>query len=120
MPLPLITGMTPSSGNFGASVTISGQSFAPHVQVMFGDATNGSSAPLLASTSTSITARVPQPPPGFIFATEPCDSNADGVFGTRPIPTPISVNVRNLDGTGCVATLSDEFLLAPPNPVCTE
>jgi len=120
MPLPLISGITPSSGNLGTPVTISGQSFAPHVQVMFGDATNGSPASISSSSSTSITAMVPQPPPGFTFSTEPCDSNADGIFGTRLVPTPISVNVRNLDGAGCVATLSNEFTLNPPNTVCTE
>jgi hypothetical protein len=119
-PLPLISGVAPSGGTFGAPVTISGQNFAPHVQVMFGDATTGSSAPLMSISSTSISARVPAPPPGFIFSTEPCDENADGIVGTRYIPTPISVNVWNLDGAGCVATLSNEFKLSPPTTVCTE
>ena len=116
MPLPVISGVTPSSGNTGAPVTISGQNFAPNVQVMFGDATTGASASIQSSSSTSIIAFVPPPPPGFVFSSEPCDSN--GITGTRFLPTPISVNVRNLDSTGCVATLSNGFTLSPPDGSC--
>lgn len=119
-PLPLILGLSPSTGSVGSTVTISGQSFAPNVQVLFGDAMTGSSAPILSSSSTSITARVPTPPPGFTFSTEPCDANGDGIpAGTRHVPTPITVNVRSLDGTGCVATLSNAFTLNPLSTVCT-
>ena len=119
LPLPLISGVAPSGGSINSSVTISGQDFAPAVQVLFGDATTGSSAQIQSSSPTSITARVPTPPPGFIFSTEPCDANGDGIAGgTRNTPTPITVSVRSLDGTGCVTTLSDAFALNPFNSTC--
>jgi len=63
---------------------------------------------------------VPTPASGFTFATEPCDGNGDGIAGgTRNIPTPISVTVRNLDGTGCAVTLSNAFTISPQNSTCT-
>ena len=119
-PFTLIFGVAPSSGNVGSTVAISGQNFAPNVEVLFGDATTGSSAPITSHSSASISATVPTPPPGFTFSTEPCDGNGDGIpGGTRNVPTPITVNVRNLDGNGCVATLSNAFMLNPTNTSCT-
>jgi hypothetical protein len=119
VPLPQIFGVSPNTGSINSTVTISGQNFASNVQVLFGDATNGSSAPIVSQTASSIVVRVPTPPQGFTFATEPCDGNGDGIpGGTRNIPTPISVTVRNLDGTGCAATLSNAFTLNPPNTTC--
>ncbi len=120
LPLPQIFGISPSSGSPGATVTISGQNFAPNVQVLFGDPTNGSSAQILSTSSTAISVRVPSAPQGFSFITEPCDGNGDGIpGGTRLTPTPITVTVRNLDGSGCVSTLTNAFLLNPPNTTCT-
>lgn len=120
VPLPLIFGISPTAGSPGNAATISGQNFATNVQVLFGDPTSGSSAALGAHSSTSISITVPPAPPGFAFSTEPCDGDGDGIpNGTRLAPTPISVNVRNLDGTGCVATLSNAYRLSPPNTTCT-
>jgi hypothetical protein len=120
VPLPLIFGVSPTSGAVGATITISGRSFAPNVQVVFGDPASGSSASIVSVSSTAIVVRVPTPPSTFVFATEPCDGNGDGIAGgTRNIPTPISVTVRNLDGTGCVATLTNAFTLSPQNVTCT-
>jgi hypothetical protein len=120
VPLPLIFGVSPQAGNIGSNVTLSGQNFSPNVQVLFGDATNGSSASIVSRSSTSITVRVPTPASGFTFSTEPCDGNGDGIAGgTRSIPTPISVTVRNLDGTGCAVTLSNAFTISPTNSTCT-
>jgi IPT/TIG domain-containing protein len=120
MPLPQILGVSPSSGSIGSTVTISGESFGPAMRVVFGDAVTGSSAPILSISSTSMTARVPTPPPGFTFAIEPCDGNGDGIpAGTRYVPTPIDVSVRTLDGTSCVSTLSNAFTLTPTNTTCT-
>lgn len=120
IPLPQIFGISPSSGSPGATVTISGQNFATNVQVLFGDPTNGSSAQILSNSSTAISVRVPSAPQGFSFITEPCDGNGDGIpGGTRLTPTPITVTVRNLDGTDCVSTLTNAFLLNPPNTTCT-
>ena len=63
---------------------------------------------------------MPTPAAGFTFNTEPCDGNGDGIAGgVRNIPTPISVTVRNLDGTGCVVTLSNAFTITPTNTTCT-
>ncbi len=120
VPLPLLFGVSPQSGNIGSNVTLSGQSFSPNVQVLFGDATGGSSASIVSKSSTAITVRVPTPATGFTFSTEPCDGNGDGIAGgTRDIPTAISVTVRNLDGTGCAVTLSNAFTVNPQNSTCT-
>jgi len=120
VPLPQIFGISPNSGSPGATVTISGQNFANNVQVLFGDATNGSSATIVSTSPSSITVRVPNAPQGFAFITEPCDGNGDGIpGGTRLTPTPISITVRNLDGTGCLTTLTNAFTLNPPNTTCT-
>ncbi|HYN21132.1 MAG TPA: IPT/TIG domain-containing protein [Thermoanaerobaculia bacterium] len=120
VPLPLIFGVTPQSGAVNSNVTISGQNFAENVQVLFGDPANGSAASIVSKSSTAITVRVPTPTSTFVFATEPCDGNGDGIAGgTRNIPTPITVTVRNLDGTGCQASLSNAFTLTPQNTTCT-
>ena len=120
VPLPLLFGVSPQAGNIGANVTLSGQNFASNVQVLFGDPANGASASIVSKSSTAITVRVPTPASGFTFSTEPCDGNGDGIAGgTRSIPTPISVTVRNLDGTGCVATLSNAFTISPTSTTCT-
>ena len=119
IPLPLILGVSPTSGSVGTLVTISGQNFAPLIRVLFGDPATGSTAAIISASSTSITTRVPTPPPGFTFSTEPCDGNGDGIpAGVRLIPTPMTVNVQSLDGTGCVATLINAFTLNPPHTVC--
>lgn len=120
VPKPQIFGISPTSGGPGTAAVITGENFATNVQVLFGDATNGSSAPVGAHSSTSISVTVPSAPSGFSFSTEPCDGNGDGIpGGTRLIPTAISVNVKNLDQAGCVATLSNSFLMNPPNTTCT-
>lgn len=120
VPLPLIFGVNPTSGSVGANVTLSGQNFAGNVQVLFGDPTNGAAASIVSKSSTAITVKVPTPTADFVFATEPCDGNGDGIpGGTRNVPTPITVTVRNLDGTGCQASLSNAFTLNPQNTTCT-
>jgi hypothetical protein len=120
VPLPQIFGISPTSGSPGTAAVITGQNFASHVQVLFGDATSGSSATIVSSNASTINIRVPSAPQSFTFNTEPCDGNGDGIAnGTRNIATAISVNVKNLDGTGCAVTLSNAFLLNPPNSTCT-
>lgn len=119
IPRPLVFGINPSSGNAGINATISGRDFSQNVQVLFGDPENGSSAQVVSGSSNSLTVRVPNAPQGFDFIEEPCDGNGDGnPGGTRLAPTPISVTVRNLE-TDCVGTLSNAFLLNPPNTTCT-
>lgn len=121
VPLPQIFGINPNSGTSNSTqTTISGANFGSNVQVIFGDPTNGSSAAIVSKTSSSIVVRVPTAPSGFVFSTEACDGNGDNIpNGTRNIPTPISVTVRNLDGTGCAVTLTNAFTLNPPNSTCT-
>ncbi|HEV2845027.1 MAG TPA: IPT/TIG domain-containing protein [Thermoanaerobaculia bacterium] len=119
IPLPQIFNLNPSSGAPGINATITGANFAANTQVLFGSATTGSSASVIASGPNSITVRVPNAPQGFNFIQEPCDGNGDGnPGGTRNAPTPISVSVRNLNGTGCSTTLPNSFLLTPPNVTC--
>jgi IPT/TIG domain len=120
IPLPQIFGISPFSGSPGVTATISGQNFATNVQVLFGDPVNGSSAQILSVSPNAISVRVPNAPQGFQFITEPCDGNGDGIpSGTRLTPTPITVTVRNLNGTGCASTLTNAFTLNPPNTTCT-
>lgn len=120
VPLPLIFGVSPQSGSIGSNVTLSGQNFSANVQVLFGDPASGASAAIISKSATAITVRVPTPAAGFVFNTEPCDGNGDGIAGgTRNIATPISVTVRNLDGTGCLVTLSNAFTVSPQNTTCT-
>ena len=120
VPLPQIGGINPTGGASGSVATISGVNFASSVQVLFGDPTNGSAAVITSHSPSAITIQVPPAPPGFTFTTVQCDDNGDGVFGTRTVATPINVTVRNLDGTGCVTTLSNAFLLSPPSNTCVE
>lgn len=121
VPRPVIFGVNPISGGIGTQVTISGQNFSSTMRVTFaGDSSTGSSAQIISSTSTSIVVRVPTPPPGFTFATEPCDGNGDGnAGGTRNIPTPVGVTVTDLAGAGCATTLANAFTLTPTNTTCT-
>ena len=120
VPLPLVFGVSPQAGAIGSNVTLSGQNFASNVQVLFGDAASGASASIVSKSATAITVKVPTPASTFAFNTEPCDGNGDGIAGgTRNIPTAISVTVRNLDGTGCTATLSNAFTVSPTNTTCT-
>jgi len=120
IPLPQIFGINPSSGSPGTNAVVNGRNFAPNVQVLFGPVDNASAAAITSGTSTSLSIRVPSAPQGFTFITEPCDGNGDGIpGGTRLSPTPISVTVVNLDGTGCDVTLPNSFLLTPPNSTCT-
>ena len=119
VPSPVIFGISPNSGGTGTTATISGQNFAANVQVLFGG-DSGSAAQILSSNATTITVRVPPPPPGFVFNTQPCDSNGDGnAGGTQMIATPATVTVVNLNGTGCSGTLTNGFTLSPPNNACT-
>jgi len=120
VPLPQIFGITPNSGGSGTLATINGQNFAPNVQVLFGDPNTGSAASIRPGASSSaIPITVPTPPPSFVFRTETCDANGDGVQGTRNLATPISITIRNLDGTGCLVTLSNAFTFIPPT-TCNE
>ncbi len=120
VPTPLIFNISPSGGTPGTNAVISGASFGQNVQVLFGNPESGSAAQVLSNTSSSITVRVPSAPQGFAFIQEPCDGNGDGVpGGMRNAPTPITVSVRNLDGTSCVGTLSNAYLLTPPNTTCS-
>jgi hypothetical protein len=127
VPLPVITGVNPNGGNAGLSTgsttTISGHNFGNSEQVLFGDPTNGNSAQVNSIThgvTDTINVTVPSAPPGFTFNTVQCDDNGDNIFGTKQVATPLSVTVRNLDGTGCFVTLSNAVTLAPPSTTCNE
>lgn len=119
VPTPLVFNVSPPGGAPGTNAVITGQNFANNVQVLFGDPQNGSAGQIISNSSSSITVRVPNAPQGFSFIQEPCDGNGDGVpGGMRNAPTPITVTVRNLDGTECAGSLSNSYLLTPPNTTC--
>lgn len=116
-PNPRIFGVSPSQGNVGSTITISGDGFDAPVRVLFGGA-DGSSGTVNSVTPTSISVVVPTPPPGFTFDTEACDGNGDGIpGGVRNIPTRISLTVTNLD-TGCTGSLSNAFTVNPLDTTC--
>lgn len=119
VPLPQISGVNPSGGSVGTQITISGSGFSTlpnNVQVLFGDATAGSSATNVHVVSDStITAIVPNAPTGFTFTTQACTQG--GITGTQSVATPITINVQNLDTT-CRGSLRNGFLLSPPDGSC--
>src|ERR1044072_2699679 len=117
-PNPAIFNINPTGANVGTNVTINGQNFdTSALRVVFGGA-DGASAPIVSSSSTVIVATVPTPPPSFVFNTQACDANGDNLAnGTRDVPTPISITVRNLV-TGCESTLTNAFTLNPPSTAC--
>jgi PKD repeat protein len=113
IPLPAITGISPTSGGSGANITINGRDFSPqNVGVTFGSGSAGSSAQVLSSTATAINLLVPPPPPGFTFDMVPC-----GTGGMRNAPTPITITVTDLS-TGCTSAFTNGFLLAPSDVTC--
>ncbi len=115
LPLPVITGINPTSGGIGSTITIQGRDFSPqNVGVTFGTGTNGSSAHVASSSTGAITVVVPTPPQGFTFNTQPCGSNGSG---TQNVATPITIQVRDLS-TGCSTTFTNGFLLAPTDTTC--
>jgi hypothetical protein len=122
VPRPLVFGVNPTSGGIGTDVNISGQGFPlPSggqnlVRVTFGgDSATGSSASIIGNnTSTLIRVDVPTPPPSFTYTTQTCDDLPGGETGIRTLPTPISVTVTDLSGTGCSTTLSNAFTLSSP------
>jgi hypothetical protein len=123
VPRPLIFGVSPNQGSVGIGVTITGQGFPGTVRVTFGgDSATGAPTPppTVSADGRRITTTVPTPPAGFVFNTEPCDGPDpdSNPGGTRDAPTPISVTVTDLGGTGCSTTLANAFVLNPQNTTC--
>jgi PKD repeat protein len=113
IPLPVITGISPTSGGSGSNITVNGRDFSPqNVGVIFGSGGTGSSAQVLSSTATGISLIVPPPPPGFAFDMVSC-----GTGGMRNVPTPITITVTDLS-TGCTAAFTNGFLLSPADSTC--
>jgi len=113
LPIPIITGLNPTSGGTGDTITIQGRDFTPqNMGVTFGTGTGGSSAQVTGGTSTTISVVVPTPPQGFSFNMIPC-----GNGGMRNAPTPITINVTDL-ATGCSTTFTNGFLLNPSDTTC--
>lgn len=116
LPQPQVVSVAPGSGSPGSTVTLSGANFNPgNTEVIFGDATNGSSATIQGgSTSTSLRVTVPNAPPGFAFNTQACGINNGG---TQNVPTPINITVRDLSSR-CSTTFRNGFLLNPTDNTC--
>ncbi|HEY3571239.1 MAG TPA: IPT/TIG domain-containing protein [Thermoanaerobaculia bacterium] len=113
LPTPVITGLSPTSGSVGSTITIQGHDFAPsNMGVTFGSGTTGSSAQVTGGTSTTINVIVPTPPQGFSFNMEAC-----GNGGMRNAPTPVTINVTDLS-TGCTSAFTNGFLLNPSDTTC--
>lgn len=119
VPVLRLLSVNPNFGSVGTNTTITGQGFGTNIQVLFGGATGSLAQIVSGPTATSVTVKVPSPPAGFTFTTEPCDGNNDGIpGGTRAIPTPISITVKNLDSAGCTETINNAYTLTPPNNAC--
>ncbi len=115
VPRPLVFGVNPTSGNINSTVVISGQNFPANPRVTFGgDSATGASAQIISNNATSISVRVPTPPPAFVYTTQTCDDLPGGDPGIRTLPTAISVTVTDLGGTGCATTLANAFTLPSP------
>jgi len=116
LPAPVITSVVPGSGGTGSTVVINGRDLnADSAEVVFGDATNGSTATVQAgSTDTALRVTVPNPPPNFDFDEVDC-----GTDGTRMVPTAINITVRDLESR-CVSTFRNGFLLNPADATCHE
>jgi hypothetical protein len=115
VPLPQIFSVNPNTGSTGATVTLTGINFTGVPRVTFGDPTNGSTGQVLSATGSVITVRVPNPPQGFTFTTQPCTVGTS--TGTQNVPTAINITVQNAD-TGCLSTFRNGFLLIPPDGTC--
>ncbi len=128
VPLPVVQSINPPAGSSGSTATITGLRFftggiprTGGVQVLFGDPATGSSAVInsVSADGTTITITVPPAPPGFSFNTAPCTiPGTPPTQGTKNVATPITVTVRNLDGTGCLSTLTNAYLLSPDDSTC--
>lgn len=116
LPTPVITSVVPGTGGTGSTVVLNGRNLnADAAEVLFGDATNGSTATVQAgSTDTALRVTVPNPPPGFDFDEVDC-----GTDGTRMVPTAINITVRDLESR-CISTFRNGFLLSPADATCHE
>jgi hypothetical protein len=112
IPLPQIAAISPGSGATGTVVTITGQNFPANPSVIFGNATNGSSATIQQASSSSIRVGVPNAPAGFSFDTQDCGSG-----GTQKVPTPIDITVQDF-ASKCLSTFKNGFLLTPADTSC--
>ncbi len=120
VPVLRLFGVSPTSGSVGGNVTITGQGIGPAISVRFGGPSGATAQIVSGPTPTSVTVKVPTPPPTFSFATEACDGNGDGIpGGTRKVPTPVDIVVKNLDAAGCNDTLTNSFTLNPPDTTCS-
>ncbi len=113
VPVPLITGVSPSAATGGVSVTVNGSGFDSPLQVFFGDVAgsvtgvNGSGTQITVVTPTSFSG----------FNEVACDDNADGTQGSRFVPTAVTVRVVNLQTT-CEAMLTGGFTFNPSDTSC--
>jgi hypothetical protein len=112
LPIPQITSISPGSGGTGSTVTITGQNFPGNPSVVFGSASNGSSATIQQATVSSVRVTVPNAPQGFNFNTVSC-----GNGGTQNVPTPIDITVQDF-ATQCASTFRNGFLLSPADTTC--
>ncbi|HVS16820.1 MAG TPA: IPT/TIG domain-containing protein [Thermoanaerobaculia bacterium] len=112
---PRITGINPNRGDGGELVTITGSNFTSTVEVLFeiGDGFNGT---IQSVGATSLTVRVPTPPPSA-FDTESCDDNADGTAGERYIDTQADVVITD-NLTTCSSTFRGGFTFEPVDTSC--
>jgi hypothetical protein len=112
LPVPVITGISPTSGGVGENINIQGHDFTPqNMGVTFGSS-GGSSAQVTGGTSSTIGVIVPTPPQGFSFNMVAC-----GNGGMRNAPTPITITATDLS-TGCATTFTNGFLLNPSDTTC--
>jgi hypothetical protein len=115
VPLPQLLSVNPSTGSTGDTITLTGINFTGVPRVAFGDPANGSTGQVLSATGSAVTVRVPNPPQGFAFTSQPC--TVGSVTGTQNVPTAINITVQNTD-TACLSTFRNGFLLIPPDGTC--
>jgi IPT/TIG domain len=93
---PTITSFTPTSGNVGASVTISGTGFSGATSVKF----NGTSAAFTVNSATQITATVPSAATtGPISVTTAGGTATSGTSFTVTVPAPAAPTITSFSPT---------------------
>ncbi|MEJ5166005.1 MAG: IPT/TIG domain-containing protein [Thermoanaerobaculia bacterium] len=106
-----ISGISPTSGDYGDAITIYGYGFYPPFRILFGEA---NSLGYTYVDDTQIT-NVLVPPFSGNYDTQNC-TDAFGCNGTRNINTPVDLSVKSLN-TGCENTFKS-FYYEPPDTTC--
>ncbi|HPR64557.1 MAG TPA: IPT/TIG domain-containing protein [Thermoanaerobaculia bacterium] len=109
VPKVYITSISPSAGQEGDVITITGQNFNDPMRVTFGDVER----PAIFNSSTSIQAEVPV----FSDSYDTQECTVGACQGEQYINTPVDIGVYNIF-TGCSDELQNAFFYIPTDTSC--